>query len=96
LRPKLVAGEVCHEGWVAAENSVFLRLGWRIRRLDRACVPGNSVKKWRIRAICGATHAAAHTDKAAIADGVCPMDGAGTPRFLFETVPKLRFWNSLK
>jgi hypothetical protein len=68
---------------------VFLRLGWRIRRQDRAYVPGNSVKKRRIRAIGRVKNAAAHTDKAAIAGGVCPIDETGSGVIIFlEPVPK--------
>jgi hypothetical protein len=67
----------------------FLGLGWRIRRQDRAYAPGNTAKKRRIRVICGANHAVAHTDKAAIAGGVCPVDGTGSGVIIFlEPVPK--------
>jgi hypothetical protein len=75
-RPKLAAGEVCSDGCVTAANTAFFHRDWRIRRRDRAGVPGNSAKKRRIQASGGAKHAAVHADKAAIAGGVSPMDGA--------------------
>jgi hypothetical protein len=80
---------VCPDDLAAAANSAFLRFGWRIRRQDQAYAPGNTAKKRLIRVICEANHTVAHTDKAAIAGGVCPVDGTGSGVIIFfEPVPK--------